>query len=240
MLEPSDLELLGRVLLGTVLAAVWGMERELHGKSAGLRTYALVGLGAALITVVSEFGFLEFQGLDGVVRMDPARLVAQVVSGIGFLGGGLIIFHRNAVRGLTTAAGIWASAAIGIASGAGKYELAVGSTLLGIVVFQGFGLIERTLLHSKARRGTTLNLVLEDRPGVLGSVAQALGSLGGNILEVHLDHDEADDQTVAASFTVQGRIQLDAILDKLTKLPGVLKANEITVAPKKRPLTAKD
>ena len=112
----------GELALAFVLSAVIGLEREIRQKSAGLRTHTLVGLAAALIMLVSKYGFTDVLG-ERVV-LDPSRVAAQIVSGIGFLGAGLIFVRRDAVRGLTTAAAIWLTAAVGMAAGAGLWLLA--------------------------------------------------------------------------------------------------------------------
>src|ERR687889_647850 len=125
---PGDLELVGRLGLALVLSAAIGLERELRQKSAGFRTYTLVGLGAALFSVAGAYGFQEELGGPGVPR-DPSRVAAQVVTGIGFIGGGLIFVRRDAVRGLTTAATVWLAAAVGMAAGAGLPVLAAGATV---------------------------------------------------------------------------------------------------------------
>ena len=122
-------EILGRVALAAALGAVLGLERELREREAGLRTHLLVSVGSALFTIVSAYGFKEFltSGAN-VVRADPTRIAAQIVTGIGFLGAGAIIRQGLAVRGLTTAATLWVVAAIGMASGAGYYSAAVITT----------------------------------------------------------------------------------------------------------------
>src|SRR5215216_7394840 len=127
----NDFELLGRLLLAAVLGGAIGAERELNDQAAGLRTHMLLTIGACLFTLVSAYGF-------GAGPADPSRLAAQIVTGIGFLGGGAIVRHGLTVRGLTTAASIWATASIGVAVGAGRYLLAAGGTVL--VVGTLFGL----------------------------------------------------------------------------------------------------
>ncbi|HEX9634129.1 MAG TPA: MgtC/SapB family protein [Candidatus Limnocylindria bacterium] len=122
-----QLELGLRLAAGLVLGAVIGFERELHRQPAGFRTHSLVALGAALFTVVSAYGFAG-------PMVDPTRIAAQIVSGIGFIGAGTILQHRGSVRGLTTAASLWAVAAIGTAAGAGLLVMAVVGTLLILVV----------------------------------------------------------------------------------------------------------
>jgi putative Mg2+ transporter-C (MgtC) family protein len=122
-----QLELGLRLAAGLVLGAVIGFERELHRQPAGFRTHSLVALGAALFTVVSAYGFVG-------PTVDPTRIAAQIVSGIGFIGAGTILQHRGSVRGLTTAASLWAVAAIGTAAGAGLLVMAVVGTLLILTV----------------------------------------------------------------------------------------------------------
>jgi putative Mg2+ transporter-C (MgtC) family protein len=127
-------EALGRLALAAVLGGAIGFERELRDREAGLRTHLLVCLGSALFTIVSAYGFREFlTSGDQVIRADPTRIAAQIVTGIGFLGAGAIIRQGISVRGLTTAATLWVAAAIGIAAGAGYYSGAVIATVVTIV-----------------------------------------------------------------------------------------------------------
>src|SRR5215210_7594785 len=133
----GDVELLERLGLALVLSAGIGLERELRQKSAGLRTYTLVGLGAALFSLAGAYGFQDELGNSGVPR-DPSRVAAQVVSGIGFIGGGLIFVRRDAVRGLTTAA-------VGIAAAAGQVALAAFTTAAYMVVAFVFPAFTRRL-----------------------------------------------------------------------------------------------
>ena len=127
-------EVLARLALAATLGAAIGFERELREREAGLRTHLLVCLGSALFTIVSAYGFHEFLTSGGaVVRTDPTRIAAQIVTGIGFLGAGAIIRQGISVRGLTTAATLWVAAAIGMAAGAGYYSGAVLGTVLTLV-----------------------------------------------------------------------------------------------------------
>ena len=111
------------LLAALVLSAIIGLERQILGKSAGIRTQAIVGMTAALMMLISKYGFSDVLS-EGIVRVDPSRVAAQVVSGIGFLGAGIILTRHGAIRGLTTAATIWETAAIGMACGAGLWWLA--------------------------------------------------------------------------------------------------------------------
>ncbi len=124
---PADI--IVRLLAATVLGAIIGIERERAEHAAGLRTHALVSLGAALFMIISAYGFAPVLGEH--VILDPSRIAAQVASGIGFLGAGTIILRREIVRGLTTAASMWTVAAIGLACGGGMYFAAVAASVLG-------------------------------------------------------------------------------------------------------------
>ena len=142
------MEMTGQFILSIFIAAMLGgaigLEREYRSKEAGCRTHFLVGLGSALFMVLSMHGFDGFEAQPGVIiQRDPARMAAQVVSGIGFIGAGTIIFHKseNVVRGLTTAAGLWVTAAIGLACGGGMYVLAAAATTLVLVGLEAFNFI---------------------------------------------------------------------------------------------------
>ena len=138
-MEPtSELVLLIRLLVAGVLAAVLGWERETAHKAAGLRTHMLVGIASSLFTVLGELAVINYPA-DGGLRSDPIRVIQAVAIGIGFLGSGVIFVARDGERvlGLTTAASIWATAAVGIAAGLGYYVLAVGSTVLLVLVLRG-------------------------------------------------------------------------------------------------------
>ena len=126
------LEFILRVVLAAFLGGIIGLEREYRAKEAGFRTHFLVGLGAAVFMVLSKYGYDDVVA-EELVRLDPSRIAAQVVSGIGFIGAGCIIFQKHVVRGLTTAAGLWVTSAIGLACGSGMYWLAVAATMLVVI-----------------------------------------------------------------------------------------------------------
>ena len=133
-----------RLLVAGLLGTVIGLDREYRVKDAGFRTHFLVSLGSALIMIVSQWGFGEILREPGV-GLDPSRIAAQVVSGIGFIGAGTIIFHKQIVRGLTTAASLWATAGIGLAVGSGMYIVAIAATVLTLVALEGLSLVFRGL-----------------------------------------------------------------------------------------------
>ncbi len=137
----------GELGLALMLSAAIGLEREIRQKNAGLRTYTLVGVGAALFMLVSKYGFADVLQTGRVILV-PSRVAAQIVSGIGFIGAGVIFVRRDSVRGLTTAAGVWVTAAIGSAAGAGLPILAVFGTLVYLLVALAFPLLTRRLPRS--------------------------------------------------------------------------------------------
>jgi putative Mg2+ transporter-C (MgtC) family protein len=146
----ENLEIFGQLLLSVLLGSAIGLERELARKKAGMRTFALVALGSALFSIISKLAFKEFWGIPG---FDPSRIASQIVVGIGFIGAGVIILRQSAdVRGITTAAGLWVSAAIGMAVGYKLYSIAVFATLLTIAVlilmwFLEFKVVKRIASH---------------------------------------------------------------------------------------------
>lgn len=125
-----------RILAAAVIGGVIGLEREYRVKEAGFRTHFLVALGSALFTVVSQFGFEQTDGGTSHISLDPSRVASQVVTGIGFIGAGIIIFQKHAVRGLTTAAGLWVTSAIGLACGSGLYFLAFITMILVLICLE--------------------------------------------------------------------------------------------------------
>lgn len=164
------------LLVGVGLSCIIGFEREFNEKAAGVRTCALVGLGSTLFTAVSRHGMWILPGLT-VTNVDGSRVAAQIVSGIGFLGAGLIFVRRDSVRGLTTAASVWLVAAIGMAAGAGVIDLAISATTLYLVVVLGIQPLRRFIPHSKSTRAT-LSVTYEDGHGVLRQVMELIGNHG--------------------------------------------------------------
>jgi putative Mg2+ transporter-C (MgtC) family protein len=159
---------LGELTLSFVLSALIGLEREVRQKSAGLRTYTVVGLSAALIMLVSKYGFDDVIVPSRIV-LDPSRVAAQIVSGIGFIGAGVIFVRKDAVRGLTTAASVWLAAAVGMACGAGLPLLAVAVTAAHFVVVGVFPMVERRLPRSRWS-AVSLRISYLDGRGVLRDV----------------------------------------------------------------------
>lgn len=149
-----------RLLVAGILGAIIGLDREYRAKEAGYRTHFLVSLGSALIMIVSQYGFHEIIK-ENSVTLDPSRVAAQVVSGIGFIGAGTIILQKQIVRGLTTAAGIWATAGIGLAVGAGMYAIGIATTVLTLIglellsyIFKSVGMKSSMIAFSTNNKDT--------------------------------------------------------------------------------------
>ena len=150
-----------RLVLAALFGTIIGLDREYREKEAGFRTHFLVSLGSALMMIVSQYGFSDILTHDGV-SLDPSRIAAQVVSGIGFIGAGTIIFNHQIVRGLTTAASLWATAGIGLTAGAGMSWLALAATILTLVALEGLSLVFRSL----GSRRMVVVFSASDRTGV--------------------------------------------------------------------------
>lgn len=142
----QEIDFILRIFVAALMGGLIGLEREYRAKEAGFRTHFLVALGSALFMIVSAYGFTDSLTSD-LQRWDVSRVAAQVVSGIGFIGAGTIIFHKseNVVRGLTTAAGVWVTAAIGLACGAGMYVLSIASTVMVLAGLEAFNYFLRRL-----------------------------------------------------------------------------------------------
>lgn len=137
-------EFILRLFLAGIMGAIIGLDREYRAKEAGYRTHFLVSLGSALIMIVSQYGFTEVLDMPGM-ELDPSRIAAQVVTGIGFIGAGTIILHKQIVRGLTTAAGIWATSGIGLAIGAGMYVLGISATILTLIGLEVLSILFKSI-----------------------------------------------------------------------------------------------
>jgi putative Mg2+ transporter-C (MgtC) family protein len=181
---------LGELALALVLSAAIGFERGLRNKSAGLRTHTLVGLGAALFMLVSKYGFAHVPASDHI-SFDPSRVAAQIVSGIGFIGGGLIFVRRDAVRGLTTAAVVWVTAAIGMACGGGLPVLAIAVTAAHFVVVMGVDKVGKWLPISRYSP-SQIRLVYLDGTGALRKALVACGEMGFSVMETALERSHAE------------------------------------------------
>jgi putative Mg2+ transporter-C (MgtC) family protein len=176
----GNLELIARLVLAAALGSVIGVERERLSWAAGLRTHMLVCVGSALIMIVSAFGFADVLGTQNVV-LDPSRMAAQVVSGIGFLGAGSILMRGEIVRGLTTAASLWSVAAIGLAVGGGMYTASIAATIIILIILAGIKPLERRFITVRQRRQMTL--LVERGSLTFHSLHDALGAASPRVVQ---------------------------------------------------------
>ncbi len=211
--------MIGRLLVAAVLGGMVGFERERLLWAAGLRTHMLVCIGSCLIIIVSAYGFNDVLGEKNVV-LDPSRIAAQVVSGVGFLGAGTILFRGEAVKGLTTAASLWAVAGIGLAAGSGLYVAAMAGTIIILAVLAGIKpLEERYRRHLQTRNLALLATRGQFSIDILKDVA---GPHAKRVQQFVLRPSGTDDLDEVE--VVFGRLlepAFEEIVQKLKKLPGV-------------------
>lgn len=216
-------ELVLRLVLAGGLGSVVGLERERLLWAAGLRTHMLVCVGSCLTMIVSAYGFSSV--LNDHVVLDPSRVAAQVVSGIGFLGAGSIIFRNNVIKGLTTAASVWAVAGVGLAAGAGLYTAAVASTIIMLVILAGLKPFEERYRASR----TALELHLTARRGQMsvGLLEQALGGRAARVKQLIVQAGEEEDQDdVTLVLTRVSQNDTADIVRSLESLPAVSNVRE--------------
>ena len=215
----SNWVLLGRLGLALALSSAIGLEREFRRKAAGLRTITLVGVGAALAMIVSKYGFGDMHGAD--MSLDPSRVAAQIVSGIGFLGAGIIFVRRDTVAGLTTAAIVWLTAMIGMAAGAGMLVIAVGATAAHFVIALAYPVAIRHLPRSPWTPNE-LHVTYVDRHGVLRDVLSELTARCSSVSRLAVDRTVAGPGQVAVALEVVGKPPTDELAALLSHLDGVL------------------
>jgi putative Mg2+ transporter-C (MgtC) family protein len=210
-----------RLVLAAAFGGAIGIERELRERGAGLRTHMLVSVGSALFTLASAYGFRDFLVHGGsVVRADPTRIAAQIVTGIGFLGAGAIIRQGLSVRGLTTAATLWVVAAIGLATGAGYYSAAAITTGLVLVSLWPLRILAfKTMARFRPQTDRLLaQLPAGESPAPL---IEELEGLGARLQTLEISH-EADRRTVLLDVTLPPQADAPAIVARLSDLEHVL------------------
>ncbi|AET91898.1 MgtC/SapB transporter [Burkholderia sp. YI23] len=223
------MELVSRLVMAAALGSVIGFERERLAWAAGLRTHMLVCVGSALFMIVSAFGFADALTADHVV-LDPSRVAAQVVSGIGFLGAGSILLRGEIVRGLTTAASLWSVAAIGLAVGGGLYTASIAATAIILVILAGIKPLERRFINVKQRRQLTM---LVDRGSLsFHALHEALGPGSVRVKQfiVQQSDDSADLDEVRVELSRASALEYQAIRERLRQLDVVREFREEDVS----------
>jgi putative Mg2+ transporter-C (MgtC) family protein len=214
-----DQELLSRLILAAFLGGLIGFERERLSWVAGLRTHMLVCLGATLIMIVSQYAFHEVLH-EGLIMLDPSRVSAQVVSGIGFLGAGTIIFLKNVVRGLTTAASLWAVAAVGLAVGGGLYLAAICTTALILLILAGIKPIEKRFIRKNQAHG----LRFSAKSGLLSlnAIQEIMSQMNLQQESTRVQIEKSGDKEIFhLLFRTTSPTNFMTIMDQLRRLDGI-------------------
>ncbi len=222
-----DLMLVVRLPIAALLGSLIGADRERLAWAAGLRTHMLVCVGACLIMIVSAFGFADVLGTKDVV-LDPSRVAAQVVSGIGFLGAGSILLRGEVIRGLTTAASLWSVAAVGLAVGGGLYIEAVAATVIILVILAGVKPLEERF----QQRHRSHELQLEAEPGELSIAAldTALGYRARRITKYVAKPSETEGlEDISITLTRLSPKEVDEIKRDLERIQGVKKVSQPSI-----------
>lgn len=212
----SVYEIIFKLALAGILGGLIGLERESLNRPAGLRTYTLVSVGSALAMVVSLDMYFQYYQ---TVNADPGRIAAQVISGIGFLGAGTIMREGATVRGLTTAAGLWVVACIGLAVGAGLYIPAIGTTILILFILIYFIRFEEKFTGMREYKG--LVMLVEDRPGQVGIIGSILGDLGVLIKNIQLTRVEGEDLEIELLIQLPPNMSANDVINELSEVKGL-------------------
>ena len=221
-----ELDVIWRLGLALALSSAIGVEREVGQKAAGLRTYTLVGVGSAVFMLVSTYGFSDVIGQTHTT-LDPSRVAAQIVSGIGFIGGGIIFVRRDTVRGLTTAAGVWVTAAVGMACGGDLPLIAVGTTLIYFLVAYGYPLVVRSLPRSRFAP-SELRLIYLDGRGMLREALAECARRGFSISDLSIKDARNGGSNghgprhVTVELEVRGQGSLAELATELHELDGIV------------------
>jgi len=214
-------EFLGRLVLAALLGGAVGLEREIHGRPAGIRTYLILSLGTALLMVLSEYILVAYHGkYPGLVTSgDPGRIAGQAITGVGFLGAGVIIRYKDSIRGLTTAACVWLVCSVGLAVGAGFYLMGVAVTLLTLCALIGLKAWERSLRKDWFE---DLQVVSEDLPGQTARITGMIAQHGFEVITFGLKRD-AEKKELNATFQLRTRAVKPQreVLQDLLELEGV-------------------
>jgi putative Mg2+ transporter-C (MgtC) family protein len=217
----TDLEIIFRLILASLLGGIVGLEREVHGRPAGVRTYLLLSLGSALIMVMSEYLFLKYKtGAPGLsLSVDPGRIAAQAITGIGFLGAGVIIRYKDSIRGLTTAACVWVVCAVGLAIGAGFYLF--GSVVTGLTVFS---LLALKAGEHKLRKDwyREIEIVSDDLPGQMPRFQEVIEQQEFEVINFGLKRD-LKKKEMTANFLLRERTRHPGrqVLQEIFEIDGV-------------------
>lgn len=213
----AELIEIARLSIAAFLGGIVGLERQQRHKSAGLRTHILVSLGSCLVMLIS---YKLYAGVQGLTNADPARLAAQVVSGIGFLGAGTIMKEGLTIKGLTTAASLWVVAGVGLAVGAGYYVGAVTTTVLSVLALTYLPRFERLYGCGPSQVAIVVRSV--DKPGQIGRIGSYLGTKNVAICDIKIDEVGKNDIHISVILDVTDRRIIPDIVDGMRGIEGVV------------------
>lgn len=209
-----------RLVLAAFLGSLIGFERELKNWAAGLRTHMLVCVGSALVMIVSAFGFEDVL-LNERVLLDPSRVAAQVVSGIGFLGAGsILLWHNKVIRGLTTAASLWATAAVGLAVGGGLYFSALVTTIIVLIILAGLKPLE---YRFKKNHFKEIYITAGMGTISLENLEKMLAQEKLSIKQIRIQSIDAGHEEIAILLNEEARTTLLSVIEEVRKLPGIVR-----------------
>jgi len=213
-------EIIIRLLLGTLLGAIIGFERETHGRPAGFRTHLLVCLASVLIMIVST----EYQHVLAInpsyLRVDPARIAAGAITGVGFLGAGVIIKSGFTVQGLTTAACLWMVSAIGLSVGAGLYTPAIASTIISVLALWSLRRMERKMSTLRFRNLT----ITVDRADREDAIMKTLDDMKTNVVSIDYEYDAKEAETrFDIALSMRGAFNIRKFFEQISRIEGVSK-----------------
>jgi len=216
----NQVEIILRLLLAALLGSVIGFERERLSWAAGLRTHMLVCVGSTLIMIVSAYGFSDLLNQPHI-ELDPSRMAAQVVSGIGFLGAGSILLRGEIIRGLTTAASLWSVAAVGLAVGGGLYTAAIAATVIILIILAGLKPVEKW--YFVARQSRALRLIVTRGSLNLHVLEQTIGSSSARVSKfvVQQNEDMADTDEVLIVLSRISDGEFDRVREQLRQVKGL-------------------
>lgn len=205
-----ELMYLVRIVVACICGAAIGFERSRRQKEAGIRTHVIVALGSALVMVVSKYGFFDLL-VNESIKLDPSRVASNIITGIGFLGAGVIFVRGSSIKGLTTAAGIWATAAVGMAIGAGMYWIGISSALI-VVVFQV--LLHNVFNNIENKGFSEMTIVLKNGDNVIDELNEIFGE---NLIKLqNFKFDKHEDKSISIKTII--KIDDNLTADRILKI----------------------
>ncbi len=220
----SEMEIILRLVVSLLLGFIIGIDRELTNKSAGLRTHILLSLGSTIFTIISIYGFSNIMDFDGSTRLnDPARVAAQILTGIGFIGGGVVLHHGVSIYGLTTAASLWITASVGMAVGTGSYKVATISTLMAFLVLVLIRKLETSFLYKLTKKEARIKLKINCKKEYTEKTQEWLFETFYNVLKLdtkRILEDENIDE-ITALLDIHEANPVQEVYKKIKKLKNI-------------------